>query len=154
MEVLWRFWSQVLTLPPSIKQSVTPTRYCSFKKKNCHCSIPIASDTPFLRKWMCALVTNIVFFGRHHGLLFLRVVGYFNNYFDPTQVWRWRLHSLWEQSASILWVKPHGSQGWRDFILAHFISIHLCPRSSFSLPRTLTGWPQEGPHRWSISTQC
>lgn len=43
---------------------------------------------------MRALVPNLVF-ARHHGLLFglpfLRVVGFFNEHFDPTQVWRWCL---------------------------------------------------------------
>lgn len=43
---------------------------------------------------MRALVPNLVF-AFYHGLLFglsfLRVVGFFNEYFDPTQVWRWCL---------------------------------------------------------------
>ena len=43
---------------------------------------------------MRALVPLLVS-ARHHGLLFalpfLRVVGFFNEHFDPTQVWRWCL---------------------------------------------------------------
>lgn len=49
---------------------------------------------------MRALVPNLVF-ARHHGLLFglpfLRVVGFFNEHFDPTQVWRWCLRDPEEE---------------------------------------------------------
>lgn len=55
---------------------------------------------PIPGKWMRALVPNLVF-ARHHGLLFglpfLRVVGFFNEHFDPTQVWRWCLRDPGEK---------------------------------------------------------
>lgn len=56
---------------------------------------------PIPGKWMCALVPILVF-ARHHGLLFglpfLRVVGFFNEHFDPTQVWRWCLREPEEKT--------------------------------------------------------
>lgn len=55
---------------------------------------------PIPGKWMHALVPNLVF-ARHHGLLFglpfLRVVGFFNEHFDPTQVWSWCLRDPGEK---------------------------------------------------------
>ncbi len=88
---------------------------------------------------MRALVPNLVF-ARHHGLLFglpfLRVVGFFNEHFDPTQVWRWCLrdpgekgkkrkrkekrvsHSLLETSELYCPVqRPHQDSGDLVFIL-------------------------------------
>lgn len=71
---------------------------------------------PIPGKWMHALVPNLVF-ARHHGLLFglpfLRVVGFFNEHFDPTQVWRW---CLCDPGGKKKKKKSHLILSWRSVV--------------------------------------
>lgn len=66
---------------------------------------------------MHALVPILVF-ARHHGLLFglpfLRVVGFFNEHFDPTQVWRWCLRDPGEKIKRT--EKKHSPFSVRDLL--------------------------------------